>query len=92
MIEGVEQRRCPRRPILDDPDFYSEVFWLYRQSRSGYLMEDGGLNDQPAMMMKCFRIIDRAIGQVEGFRKEQEERRRKREAIKGKRRPARGGR
>ena len=50
--------RCPRRPLLDNPEYYSYLFWLYRQMQNGILQESGGLEDQPSRMVESFRIME----------------------------------
>lgn len=60
-IDGFLLARCPKRPILDDPVGFSDLFWHYGQMQKGYLPEKGGLNDQPAKFMQYMRIIDRAL-------------------------------
>lgn len=92
-LAGEIHKRCPRRPILDDPSFYQEVFWLYRQMEKGYLVEDGGLNDQPSFLVDAFKVIDATLARIEAHRKEGEDRKRRRAAVKqgagGKRPPRR---
>jgi hypothetical protein len=60
-LDGVRLLRCPRRPLLDDPQLYGEVFWLYRSYKKGYLPNSGGLDDQPAKYMAYVKVIDRAL-------------------------------
>lgn len=60
-LDGEPLLRCPRRPLLDDPESIGYIFWLYRQKEKGYLPEPGGLNDQPAIFVQYMTIIDRAL-------------------------------
>lgn len=83
ILDGEELRRCPRRPILENPEYFGELFWLYRQHKAGYTSEPGGLSDQPGKLMNCFREIDVAMIKVDKFREEQEERKRRRAARAG---------
>ncbi|AHC30449.1 hypothetical protein CC53_gp032 [Rhizobium phage vB_RleS_L338C] len=52
-------KRCPRRPLLDDPQFFSELFWGHQQFKKGILPEEGGLLSQPAKLMQLYFVIDR---------------------------------
>jgi hypothetical protein len=64
-IDDEEMRRCPRRPILDDPDFYVEFFWLYQNYKRGVLPEDGGINSQPVKLVELFKVTDQALALCE---------------------------
>ena len=86
IIDGEEQRRCPRRPILEDPGYYADIFYLYRQSKAGYLSEDGGLSNQPAKLMELFREIETAQYKIEQHKEEQEAAKRRRRAVNSARR------
>ncbi len=81
VIDGEEQRRCPRRPILEDPEYYSDIFYLYRKSEAGYLPEDGGLNNQPAKLMELFREIETTRYTIGQHKEEKEAAKRRRNAI-----------
>lgn len=65
VLDGKNVDTCPRRPLLDEPGFYRELFFLYRAYQKGFLPEPGGLNDQPAYLISCFQVIDAAIAEVE---------------------------
>lgn len=82
VISGEVHKRCPRRPILDDPGYYQELFWLYRQKERGYLVNSGGLHDQPALLVESFRIMDATLARVAAHRKDEENRKKKRVALK----------
>lgn len=77
-MDGVALTRCPRRPLLDDPDFYSEVFWLYQAYQKGFLPEEGGLQDQATVLISSFQVIDAAMSAAEA---ERERIRKSREAM-----------
>lgn len=64
-MDGETLARCPRRPLLDDSGFYSEVFWLYQAYQKGFLPEEGGLQDQATVLIECFQVIDAAISAAE---------------------------
>ncbi len=61
---------------------YQELFWLYRQKEKGYLMDAGGLEDQSATLVECYRIIDATLAQVVAHQKDQDDRKKKRAAMK----------
>ena len=61
IMDGEELKRCPRRPLLDEPEGYGQLFWLYGQALDGKLPEPGGIYDQSARTMECFRVIAMAI-------------------------------
>jgi hypothetical protein len=63
--------RCPRRLLLDQPQDVAEVFWWYQNYRRGLLPVDGGLLDQPALLMECFSVIDSAIATYEAEQAEE---------------------
>jgi hypothetical protein len=85
-IAGVEQRRCPRRPILDDPELYSSLFWLYRNAQRGIMVEPGGLQDQPHALTRAFKEIDVAKAHVDKAKEESDARKRRRTAKAGSKR------
>lgn len=57
---GIVTKRCPRRPLLDDPELFSEVFWSHQLFKRGILPEDGGLLNQPGKLVEMWNQIDRA--------------------------------
>lgn len=78
ILDGEELKRCPRRPILEGPEFYGDLFWLYRSYQKGFLPEEGNLHSQPAALMEMFRIIDRTLDTCEQARREKEAKRKRR--------------
>jgi len=48
-LEGNEQNRCPRRPILENPRMFNTVIRAYNQYQAGYLPHSGGIQDQHCM-------------------------------------------
>ena len=77
-LDEVELVRCIRRPILEDPHFYTEVFRMYRAYKNGNFPEDGGLLSQPARLMILFSVVDGAITYCEEERESREKLKRKR--------------
>lgn len=80
-FQGVEHRRCPRRPILDDPGLYGDVFYQYRQKEKGFLPEAGGLMDQPAVLVQAWQEIDRTLSAIDQYKKDEEASKRRTKAA-----------
>ena len=67
-IVGATQRR--RNPRLTIPPVYTHVVRLWSQSRggmggTGLLPEAGGLNQQPAWLMRAFSLLSSADADLE---------------------------
>jgi hypothetical protein len=77
-LDGEKQVRCPRRMMLDEPQFISEVWWLYSKYTDGILPEHGGLYDQPARFIAVVRLLDNVKASATS---EQEDRDKRRRAI-----------
>jgi hypothetical protein len=67
--------RCPRRPLLDNPGWYSELFWLYANWSKGILPDGGTLNTNPSKLMDAIRIMDDAKAAATSERDQREQRR-----------------
>jgi len=67
--------RCPRRPLLDRPTYFTELFWLYSNYSNGILPESGGLDDQPHKLMASIRTLIRARQDAESEKDDREKRR-----------------
>ncbi len=74
VIDGVESRRCPNRPFLDDPLFYSEIFRLSGWVKKGFLPEPGGVLDQANCLVECLEIIEDAHYAAQKAKEEKMER------------------
>ncbi len=81
MINGEVHKRCPRRPILDDPDFYVELFWLYQQKEKGYLIDEGGLDSQPNKLIQAFKLMDYTLNTCAKAKEEQDRSKKRRQAA-----------
>lgn len=77
-LDGEDLLRCPRRPILDNPEFYSRLFGRYRHYQKGHFFEEGAIGSQPALLMECFDVMDQTLDVVENYRREQEAKKRAR--------------
>lgn len=82
-LDGEEQTTCPRRPILDDPALYEELFWLYRSYAKGMLPEEGSILSQPAKLVQAISIMDLTLDGVNAHKRETEARNRARAARGG---------
>lgn len=74
-LDGEKLTRCPRRVLLDRPDYFSELFWLHSNYSNGILPESGGLADQPHKLMASIRTLIRARQEAEDEKDEREKRR-----------------
>lgn len=73
-FDGEPQMTCPRRPLLDDPLWYDELFWLYGNFKNGIFPEPGGLSNQPHKLMMAIRELDRAQKAAESEKEEGDKR------------------
>jgi hypothetical protein len=64
-IEGEEWWQCPRRPILDQPDFWREIMSAYNHFRAGMFVDEGAVNDQSYRLMMLFRLLDIYFGETD---------------------------
>jgi hypothetical protein len=69
---------CPRRPILDDPVFYGELFWSFRNFQKGHFYDEGATGSQPAALVDSFRVMEQTLDLIENHRREQDAKRRAR--------------
>lgn len=53
----MEESRCPRRPLYDEPNFFYKLFGLFSMYKDGFLPEPGGINSQPALLVEYFAQI-----------------------------------
>lgn len=74
-FDGVKLTRCPRRPLLDQYRYFSELFWLHSNYSNGILPESGGLEDQPHKLMASIRTLIRARQEAEAEKDDREKRR-----------------
>jgi hypothetical protein len=56
-IDGEQDFTCPRRPLLDDPAPYNELFSYANALQSGILPDDGGLQSQPHRLMQLVKLV-----------------------------------
>ncbi len=59
---------CIRRPILDSPEWFSEILNTYRAYQRGFLPNEGALNSQPKGFLQMINIVDDALHSVQEVR------------------------
>ncbi len=64
------QYTCPRRPIYENPSFYSDLFWVYSNYKLGILPDAGSLLEQSYKLMFFIRHIDSIIDECNKEREE----------------------
>jgi hypothetical protein len=80
ILDEEPQLRCPRRPLLDRPVYFDELFWLYSNFDNGILPEAGGLSRQPNKLMAAIRCLKSAKRAAEDERDAREKRKRSAQA------------
>lgn len=62
-----EWYQCPRRPLLDDPEFFTAVSRLYSIKGEGFLPFPGSYMEQPALLVQSWGVLDRTVAEVQRF-------------------------
>lgn len=70
-IDGEVFKRCPRLPLLRNPELYSELFWLYSNYKRGILPDSGALYDQSAKYIFLMRYIESVLSECEAYKAEE---------------------
>jgi hypothetical protein len=79
-IDGEEVRRCPRRPLKDDPRYWNRLLFFYGLYKQGHLPDPGAVTEQSHKAMELFQII----GDVaDDCAREKAERERRKQAARG---------
>lgn len=65
VMDGEEIYRCPRRPILDQPEFIATVIGQYRTYMRGYLPDAGSLEDQGYRYTVLMGIVENAVTEAQ---------------------------
>ncbi len=65
IFDGEELSRCPRRPLLDDPEYFSHIFTMYGWYKNGMLPDEGTWRDQPNKFSESMTLMDRALNEAE---------------------------
>lgn len=83
-MAGVTYKTCPRRPLLDDPVSFNELFRLYRGYLDGYLPDEGSLTSQSHSLMVLFDVIGAAVAEAQAIIDKTAEETRKLNELKSK--------
>lgn len=54
---------CPRRPVKDDPAFYSELMSLYALYKEGVLADEGSIMSQSTKYVNLMRLVHAAVNE-----------------------------
>lgn len=76
-LNGEEVWRCPRRPVLEEPDGFRFWLGLYRNYQLGVLPDPGSWLEQASMTVEVFKVLDYAYSRVEEHRASERERKSK---------------
>jgi hypothetical protein len=59
--DGEKQNRCPRVAIHENPDWWGDVSTTYSAYEKGFLPSQGGIDDQPALLVPIMATISSAL-------------------------------
>lgn len=91
IIDNEQVYRCPRRPFLDNPQWYNAIYSSSSYMERGMLTEEGTWLDQPAKLSEALQVVGTAHNDAQDYSKAAEERRRRAQAAAPKLPPQRGG-
>lgn len=63
-MDGEVLTRCPRRPMLDYPALFADVFSVYSWYKRGGFPDKGTYLDQAAAFVQVVEIIEQAIAEA----------------------------
>jgi hypothetical protein len=72
-MHGI-QKRCPRRFIYEDPEWWYEIVTAYNGYQNGFLPAYGGLEDQPALFTPIIAFVGQYFDKCEDVKRKAEER------------------
>lgn len=58
---GEMQNRCPRTFIHENPDDWQDIITTYSSYDKGFLPSQGGIDDQPTMLVPLMATISSAL-------------------------------
>lgn len=64
-IHGEPRDRCPRRPILEDINWYNRLISAYNAYKAGFLPHKGGMIDQAALFPEIMGLIDYVVSKCD---------------------------
>ncbi len=59
-FDGERILRCPRKPYLDNPDWYNRILEFYGWREKGFLPNPGTWRDQDQRFVTICAVIDKA--------------------------------
>ena len=59
-FDGERVKRCPRKPFLDNPEWFGQIFEAFSWREKGFLPNPGTWRDQDHRFVLACSIIDRA--------------------------------
>jgi hypothetical protein len=71
---GMQLDRCPMRPFYEDRGSFNTILERWRWMRDGYLPDPGTIVDQSAKLLLFFRVVDRAVADIERDNQQKRER------------------
>ena len=81
-IDGELVTTCIRRPMLDHPRWFNEVYTMYKMYKAGFLPNEGSYLAQPPSFLQMINIIDSTLAECDDI-KSQEEKRKSRNKKRG---------
>ena len=72
-FDGERVLRCPRRPFLDNPEWYNQLFEAYTWREKGFLPGPGTWRDQDHRFVIACGIIDKAHSDASDDERETQE-------------------
>lgn len=73
LLDGEEIVRCPRRPLFEEPEAWTEYLQEFHDYQEGRFPELGGTQDQAYGYLQVMRTMASAKSEAEGIRMKQEE-------------------
>lgn len=70
-LDGEDFYRCPRRPIYEEPEMWSEVLSSFYDYQANRYPEAGGMQDQPYQYLELMRVMSSAKYEAEEVKEKQ---------------------
>lgn len=71
-IDGETLTRCPRRPLLDYPALFTDVFGIYSWYKRGFLPDTGSILDQAAAFVQMVEVTERAVADAQALKEKRQ--------------------
>lgn len=76
-LDGELLTTCIRRPMLDDPEWFNEIYTMYKMYKNGFLPNEGTYQAQPVAVVQIINIIDAVLAECDEIKDEERERKEK---------------